>query len=390
MAFFELDEQGLSPLSAISLAAAQIHERRDLQRFLRERSRELLEDVLVIAEEFGDWDESRRRIDLLGIDRDANLVVIELKRGDTGVHMELQAVRYAAMVSKMTFEQAAQAYERHVPEGMDARADLLEFLGWAEPREDDFGQDVRIVLFSEDFSRELTSSILWLNEKGLEITCFRMSAYRMQERLLIDFQQIIPLKEAEDYQVKVRNKQLVEQTERKQRVPWNGEFYANFGVSPHRSWEDARKFGFISAGGGEWFTRTLNLLEPGARVWVNRPTVGYVGVATVLGEPVRADEFKVRTDTGIRPYLEVSAVREALLARRATGDKAEWYVPVKWLAHRSESEAIREAGLFGNQNSVAKPTAMSWPHTVERLKAEFGIRENGGGESFSNVRGGAQ
>ena len=115
MAFFELDEQGLSPLSAISLAAAQIHERRDLQRFLRERSRELLEDVLVIAEEFGDWDESRRRIDLLGIDRDANLVVIELKRGDTGVHMELQAVRYAAMVSKMTFEQAAQAYERHVP-----------------------------------------------------------------------------------------------------------------------------------------------------------------------------------------------------------------------------------------------------------------------------------
>lgn len=378
MAFFELDENGLNKLKPISLASAQIHERRDLQRVLRERSRELLDDVLVIAEEFGDWDESRRRIDLLGIDRDANLVVIELKRGETGVHMELQAVRYAAMVSKMTFEQAADAYERHLPDGTNARANLLEFLGWDEPHEDDFGQDVRIILFSEDFSRELTSSILWLNEKGLEITCFRMSAYRLEERLLVDFQQIIPLKEAEDYQVKVRNKQLVEQSERKQRVPWNGEFYANFGVSNCRSWEDARKFGFISAGGGGWFTRTLKLLEPGARVWVNRPTVGYVGVAEILGEPVRADEFMVNTGSGPRPYLEVSAVRDALLEQqRAAGEKAEWFVPVRWLEHRSESEAVREIGLFGNQNSVAKPTALSWPHTVERLRAEFGLGEDG-------------
>jgi hypothetical protein len=36
-------------------------------------------DTLVVAEEFGDWEDSRRRIDLLGIDSDANLVVIELK-----------------------------------------------------------------------------------------------------------------------------------------------------------------------------------------------------------------------------------------------------------------------------------------------------------------------
>jgi len=376
MAIFEFDSASMKPLSPISLASAQVHERRALQRVLREQLRELLDDVLVIAEEFGDWDESRRRIDLLGIDREANLVVVELKRGDTGVHMELQAVRYAAMVSKMTFEQAVVAYERHLPDGTNARADLLDFLGWDEPREDDFAQDVRIVLFSEDYSRELTSSILWLNEKGLEITCFRMSAYRLQEKLLVDFQQIIPLKEAEDYQVKVRNKQLVEQSERKARVPWNGEFYANFGVSPNRSWEDARKYGFISAGGRGWFTRTLHLLEPGGRVWVNRPGVGYVGVAEVLGPPVIGDEFMVDTESGRRPYLEVSSVRESLLKQRSTVEKAEWFVPVRWFATRGESQAIREVGLFGNQNSVAKPTAGSWPHTVERLKAEFGVADS--------------
>jgi RecB family endonuclease NucS len=52
-------------------------------------------DTIVIAEEFGEWEDSRRRIDLLGLDKNANLVVIELKRTDDGGHMELQALRYS-------------------------------------------------------------------------------------------------------------------------------------------------------------------------------------------------------------------------------------------------------------------------------------------------------
>ena len=48
---------------------------------------------MVLAEEFGDWQDSRRRIDLLCLDRDAGLVVVELKRTEDGGHMELQAIR---------------------------------------------------------------------------------------------------------------------------------------------------------------------------------------------------------------------------------------------------------------------------------------------------------
>jgi hypothetical protein len=375
MPFFEMQRDRLSRISRLSLHEVEVRERQDLQRLLREHLAELVPDLLVIAEEFGDWDDSRRRIDLLGLDRLANLVVIELKRGDTGVHMELQAVRYAAMVSTMTFEQAVATYERHLGDGRgaDARSRILDHLGWSDPNEDEFAQDVRILLFSEDYSRELTTSILWLNEKGLDITCFRVGGYRIDGRVLLEFQQIIPLKEAEEYQVKVRNKQQVEQTARRTQVPWNGEYYANFGVSGSRSWADARKYGFISAGGGEWFTRTLNLLEPGGRVWVNRPGVGYVGVGIVAGPPVSGDDFVVETAEGARPYLEVSEVRDTLAQRMATPGEEEVFVPVRWIKHLPESAAIRETGLFGNQNSAAKPTTPSWPTTVARLKAAFGV-----------------
>jgi hypothetical protein len=44
------------------------------------------------------------------------------------------------------------------------------------------------------------------------------------------------------------------------------------------------KYGFISAGGGEWFSRTLKNLPLGARVFASIPKCGYVGVGTVIGE----------------------------------------------------------------------------------------------------------
>ena len=112
--------------------------------------------------------DSRRRIDLLGLDKDANLVVIELKRTDDGGHMELQAVRYAAMVSQMTFDQAVEAYRTYLEaqgQEEDAREGILSFLGWEEANDDQFAQDVRLVLVSAEFSKEIRPRSFGLTKK---------------------------------------------------------------------------------------------------------------------------------------------------------------------------------------------------------------------------------
>ena len=209
MPVYEFSRETIRPLDKATFARMGFHERRDLQRLLREDISVITRDTLVIAEEFGDWDKSQRRIDLLGVDREANLVVIELKRKD-GAHMELQALRYAAMVSTMTFDQAVEVFggylEQNGKEETDARAELLDFRGWEDPNEDAFAQDVRMVLASADFPPELTTSVLWLNERGLDVRCVRLQPYELEGRTFVDVQRIIPLPEADDYQVRVRRK----------------------------------------------------------------------------------------------------------------------------------------------------------------------------------------
>ncbi|MDB5295167.1 MAG: hypothetical protein JWO31_1150 [Phycisphaerales bacterium] len=220
MAIFEITSDRLRRIDPTTFGAAGVRERDDLQRLLREQVEVVAPDVLVIAEEFGEWEDCRRRIDLLGVDRNANIVVVELKRTEDGGHMELQAVRYAAMVSAMTFDRAADVYAAHLlrlGRTADARADLLAFLGWVEPDEDRFGQDVRVVLVSAEFSRELTTTVMWLNERGLDLRCVRMRPYQDGPRLLVDVQQVIPLPEAADYVVRLKEKEVREQAARRER-----------------------------------------------------------------------------------------------------------------------------------------------------------------------------
>lgn len=219
MPIYEIESDRIRKIEETTFGAAGLRERYDLQRLLRVQIDILVpgDPLLVIAEEFGQWEDSRRRIDLLALDGEANLVVVELKRTEDGGLMDLQAVRYAAMVSTMTFEQAVETYQeylRHIGGDADAQSAILEFLDWDEPQEDSFAQDVRIVLASAEFSKELTSAVIWLNDRGLDIRCVRIRPYADDGRTLIDVQQVIPLPEAADFQVRVSAKSRQERNSR--------------------------------------------------------------------------------------------------------------------------------------------------------------------------------
>jgi hypothetical protein len=153
-----------------------------------------------------------------------------------------------------------------------------------------------------------------------------------------------------------------------EREPWNGEYYVSYGG---RSWPDAMKYGFISGGGGSWYSQTLRLLAPGDRVWVKVPKTGYVGVGRVTESVQAAKDFMVKTPSSERLAVEVLQDGERYRKHIDDPDMSEYFVRVQWLDTVPESKAIDEVGLFGNQNTVCQPTTPKWRHTVERLKARF-------------------
>jgi hypothetical protein len=210
MTIFRITDSALEKVEETTFAREKLLERKDLQRRLKASISVLSPDLMVIDEEFGDWEDSSRRIDLLCLDREAHLVVVELKRTDDGGHMELQAVRYAAMVSSMTFDQLVGAHA-HFGGGEDslerAQSAILSFLGLQTADEVRLSEEVRIILVSADFSIELTTTVLWLNKLGLDITCVRLKPYKLDGQVLMDIQQLIPLPEAEEYETKIRAQQ---------------------------------------------------------------------------------------------------------------------------------------------------------------------------------------
>lgn len=225
MSLYRVTTTKLESVPPTTFAAEKILERKDLQRLLKQDISPVGDDLLVIAEEFGEWEDSSRRIDLLCLSRDADLVVVEIKRTEDGGHMELQAVRYAAMVSSMTLEQVVDAYAKAKPTSVDAaRCEILDFIRPDSDEPSELSGRVRIVLVSADFSTELTTAVLWLNQHDLDITCIRLRPYKLGADLLIDAAQIIPLPESADYEVKIRAKEQ----EKKKAASARGELFRRF------------------------------------------------------------------------------------------------------------------------------------------------------------------
>lgn len=210
MPLFEMKPGELIAVPSSTFANEKILERADLQRLLRARIDTIADDVLIVAEEFGAFSDARRRIDLLGIDREGRLVVFELKRTLDGGHLELQALRYAAMISTMTFDDLVGHYENYLaavePEAADeAQARLANWLDDGDGTV--ISRQVRIVLVSAGFDREITTTVLWLTDLyGLDIRCVRLTPYRVGDRLLLDVQQVIPLPEASELTIQLQRK----------------------------------------------------------------------------------------------------------------------------------------------------------------------------------------
>jgi hypothetical protein len=160
--------------------------------------------------------------------------------------------------------------------------------------------------------------------------------------------------------------------ERESSLSWNGrDFYVACGEGPYRTWKDWAEFGFVSGGQGRWYSRTLGLLFPGARVFPYIPKTGYVGVGTVTGtaQPIRG--FTVQVDGVELPILEAPGIRAERMDSNADDpERCDYAVPVRWQQLLAREDAATWPGIFGNQNTVCR---LRDEETLDRLAQVFDL-----------------
>lgn len=300
------------------------------------------------------------RIDLLAIAPDGSLVLIELKRDRTPREVVAQALDYASWVAELTPDRLVQIYARF-SNGGSLDADFEKRFG-SPLDEETLNQTHQIILVAAELDPSTERIVAYLNARDIAINVLFFQVFEHKGEPLLSRAWLIDPGETQ-----VNAAQTIGGAG-EAREPWNGEFYVSFGG---RSWEDARRYGFISGGGGSWYSQTLKLLQPGDRVWVKIPRTGYVGVGRVLESVQPVSNFSVSTPEGERPALDVLEHGEHYRQHADDPELAEYFVRVQWLDVREARQAINEVGLFGNQNTVCKPTTPKWRHTVERLKTKL-------------------
>ncbi|MFI8825245.1 DNA-binding protein [Streptomyces sp. NPDC053431] len=205
---FTVDEGSATPVSPTALAAEGLLERQHLQEWVIANPQVLGESVLVITSEFDRWADTdgvpaRDRLDVLGLDATGRLVVVELKRGSADRDVHLQAITYAALVSRFDLDTLAQAHRDfrkgrgEVLELDECRKRLLDHVDgeWSP----ELLQRPRQVIIAADFPKQVTHTVVWLSEMNLDIDLIQVGLWKVKEQLVAGFTKVYPTPEVEAF-----------------------------------------------------------------------------------------------------------------------------------------------------------------------------------------------
>ncbi len=309
------------------------------------------------------------KIDLLALTPDAGLVVIELKRDRTPREVVAQAIDYASWVEELDADHISDIYRTFKGEEEDLARDFVERFE-AAFEEDSLNKSHQIVIVATELDDSTERIIKYLEDRDIAINVLFFQVFENSGEQLLSRAWL-----ADPVRTQANAASSAGSQENKQ--PWNGEYYVSLGGYSGDLWEAARTYGFICGGGGTWYSNTLKLLSEGDRIWVNIPPRKYTGVGVVTSQREPITDFKVESGGHLHPVRDV--VPEAVAIELSHDDhdyeKMEYFVGVRWLDTKSESEAVWETGFFGIQHTVCRPKANNWRHTVERLKNYFQWQE---------------
>lgn len=320
----------------------------------------LSEDLLLIGRQV--QTQYGKVIDLLAIDPEGTLHIVELKRNRTPREVVAQVLDYASWVQSLSYNDILSLYEEK--QGKRLEEQFIDKFGISLP--DKLNESHQLTIVSSELDLETERIIQYLSTTyNVPVNAVFFRYFKEGEQEFLTRSWLLDPHVVEEKTTQTK--------EARKKEKWNGQdFVVNFEDGSYRSWEDAVQYGFISAGNGKWYSRTLKQLFVGARVFCMIPKHGYVGIGEVIEEAKMVKDFTVDRD-GQQINLTQVAHRSPELAHDIDDpEKCEYVVGIRWKKTVLKEKAYWIKGLSANQNTVFRLTSK---YTMEKVLEFFDLVE---------------
>ena len=166
MYLIDTDNNRIKNLTKKTFSELGFRERQHLQEWIANKPEALGEELLIIQKEFDGFNDTNERLDLLALDKDANVIVIENKLDDTGKDVTWQFLKYASYCSTLSKEQIKNIYQNYLDKAGQGELATEKLSTFYSQEYDEIainkGNTQRMILIAANFRKEVTSTVLWL------------------------------------------------------------------------------------------------------------------------------------------------------------------------------------------------------------------------------------
>lgn len=183
------------------------------------------ESMLIVGRQVKN--EKNGRSDLTAVDNNGNVVLVEIKRDRRDIEhrkeaFEFQAIRYAASYATIekTDELVKKVYAPYI-EKYRSEFELGELTSYelgirklndflqVNDAEKNFNKKQRIILVASDFDEQTLSAVAWLNSNNVDMSCFRLTPYKLSDEVYFYVEKLLPVTKYDDYYVNLMDKSII-------------------------------------------------------------------------------------------------------------------------------------------------------------------------------------
>jgi len=294
MRLFTLDANGkMIPYKEIKFKVE--NREADLENLLKNNPEYFFEDskILIIGRQITTNLDSS--LDLLGIDKSGNTIIVELKRDKTPRETIAQLVEYASFIENLDYSQLNEIYQDYAGENISLEEYHQQYFQNELEEKVSFNKYSKLVIVAQEISREIKQTAQYLRKKGLDIYCLEFKYFTTNSGEKIISCDVV-VGEEEFLRQKIESKSLPRVNEKQFRA-----FLDKYGKKVFdRIFEFAKKNQLLFRWGSKGFSLNLELED------------GYVGL--FFGYPPDS-VFKQSVYTGFEEIAKKVNNSEQVVAR---------------------------------------------------------------------------